>query len=99
MENEIEFNKRVDDRIRKIVPEILRGSAFTDRKLTDTPTDNLSVVNRQYVNLSGTLASRPTSSVATMAQKYFSTDTNTLITYNRNTSVWSNGVGSVVAQG
>lgn len=84
--------------IKRMVPEILQGSAFTDRKLTDSPTDNLSVVNRRYVNLNGTLASRPTSSVATMGQSYFATDTNIKMTYNQNTSVWVSN-GSVVAQG
>lgn len=72
---------------------------FTDRKVTDTPTDSLAVVNRKYVNLSGTVANRPTSSVATMGQRFFSTDTNIPMSYNANSSVWANGVGSVVAQG
>lgn len=96
---EIEFNKKIDERIKKVVPEILKSSAFTDKKITDIPTDNLSVVNRKYVNLNGTVANRPTSSVATMGQFYFATDTSIPMRYNRNSSVWSNGVGSVVAQG
>lgn len=96
---EPELQNQVDLRIKKLVPEILKGSGFTDRKLTDTPTDNLSVVNRKYTNLSGTLANRPTSSVATMGQGYFATDTNIRMTYNAFSSVWANGVGSVVAQG
>ena len=94
-----ELEKTIDERIKKLVPEILKGSAFTMRKLTDTPTDNLSVVNRAYVNLNGVVASRPTSSVATMGQRYFATDTNIPMTYNRNSSVWVNGSGSTVAQG
>lgn len=44
---------------------------FTDRKITDTPTDNLAVVNRRYVNLNGATGSRPTSSV--VGQYYFDT--------------------------
>ena len=94
-----EMKKQIDLRIKKLVPEILKGSVFTDRKITDTPTDNLSVVNRSYVNLNGVVASRPTSSVATMGQRYFATDTNIPMTYNRNSSVWVNGVSSTVAQG
>jgi hypothetical protein len=43
-----EFNKKVDERIKKLVPEYLKRSAFKDRKLTDTPTDDLQVVNKRY---------------------------------------------------
>ena|SRR3990167_2664895 len=97
MENELD--KKIDERIKKLVPEILRGSAFTDRKITDTPTDSLSVVNRNYVNLSGSVASRPSSSVAQMGQRYFAIDTGIPMVYNRSSSVWANGSGSTVAQG
>lgn len=98
-ENREQFNKAVDERIRILVPAILKGSAFTDRKVGDTPTDNLSLVPRKYVNLNGTLANRPNSSVAVMGQFYYATDTSIPMRYNRNSSVWTNGVGSVVAQG
>lgn len=98
---EPELQKQIDTRIKKLVPQILKGSAFTDRKLTDTPTDNLQVVPRKYVNLNGTAASRPTSSVAVMGQFYYATDvgSGTPVRYNRNSSVWTNGVGSIVLQG
>ena len=96
---EPELQQQIDLRIKKLVPEILKGSAFTYKKITDTPTDSLSVVSRKYVNLNGTVANRPKSSVATMAQFYFATDTGIPMIYNRNSSVWSNGVGSTVAQG
>lgn len=95
---EDEITKKIDDRIKKLVPEILKGSGFTDRKITDTPTDSLAVVNRKYVQLSGTVATRPIGSVATMGQSYFATDTNFRMTYNANSSVWVSG-GSIVAQG
>jgi len=91
-----ELEKKIKELIRKEVPEILKGSAFTDRKITDTPTDNLSVVNRKYTNLNGTVANRPTSSVATVGQRYFATDLNIPIVFN--TTGWYNGVGSIVAQ-
>lgn len=94
MENE-KIIKLIDERIRKIVPEYMKSSAFTDRKLTDTPTDSLSVVNRKYVTLNGTVSSRPTSSVATVGQRYFATDTGISMTYTG--SNWRDGVGSVVA--
>ncbi len=96
-----EMTNKIKELIRKEVPTILKGTAYTDRKLGDTPTDNLSLVPRKYVNLSGVLAGRPTSSVATMGQRFFATNLNsgTPITYNAFSSVWSNGVGSIVAQG
>lgn len=94
MEQE-ELKKLIDERVRKLMPEILKGSAFTDRKITDTPTEDLMIVNRKYTNLNGTVANRPTSSVATVGQRYFATDTNIPMTYS--TTGWRNGVGSVVA--
>jgi hypothetical protein len=85
------LNKLIDERIRKQ----LQGNLFTARKITDTPTDDLMVVNRKYTNLNGTVATRPTSSVATVGQRYFATDTNIPMTYS--SGGWRNGVGSVVA--
>lgn len=69
-----EIQKQIDERIKKLVPEILKGSAFTARKLTDTPTDSLQVVNRKYVNLNGTSSTRPTSSI--VGQFYYDTTIN-----------------------
>lgn len=64
-----------EDKIKRLVIDIVKNynksSAFTDRKLTDTPTDNLSVVNRRYVNMNGTTTNRPTSSI--LGQYYFDT--------------------------
>lgn len=79
----------------KIIREYVQKGAFTDRKITDTPTDSLSVVNRRYVTLNGALANRPVSSVATVGQRYFDTDNNTPIYYT--TAGWRNSTGSVVA--
>ena len=78
-----------------IVQGYMKSSAFSDRKLTDTPTDDLQVVPRKYVNLNGSVASRPTSSVATIGQSYFASDTNIPMVYS--TTGWRNGVGSIVA--
>ncbi len=88
-------NNLTKEDVLRIVQDYLKTSAFTDRKLTDTPTDALSVINRQYANLNGVVASRPVSSVATIGQKYFATDTNILMTYN--TGGWYNGAASIVA--
>lgn len=91
-----ELDKKIKELIRKEVPEILKGSAFTDRKLTDTPTDANSVVPRKYVTMNGTVANRPNSSVATVGQFYLSTDTNIPSWYTA--GGWRNGVGSIIAQ-
>jgi hypothetical protein len=64
-----------EEEIKKLIQEEvknqLKGGLFTARKLTDTPTDSLQVVNRKYVTLNGTSANRPTSSV--IGQRYFDT--------------------------
>lgn len=65
------INKLIDERVRKLVPEILKSTAFTARKLTDMPTESLQLVNRKYVTLNGTSANRPTASV--IGQPYFDT--------------------------
>lgn len=83
------------DKVLEIVKKYLQGNAFTDRKLTDTPTDNLAVVNRKYVTLNGTVANRPVSSIATVGQHYYATDTFIPMTYS--IEGWRNGVGSIVA--
>jgi len=91
-----DIQKIIDERIKVIVPQILQGSGFTDRKLTDTPTDANSVVPRKYVTMNGSVASRPISSVATIGQFYLSTDTNIPSWYT--SGGWRNGVGSIIAQ-
>lgn len=75
--------------------EVARASSFRSWDRKDTPTDAYSVVNRNYVNLSGTVAARPIGSVATVGQRYFATDTGTPMVYTGTN--WRNGVGSVVA--
>lgn len=58
-------------KVEQIVKNYLQVSAFSDKKVTDTPTDALGVVNRRYVTLHGTSANRPTASV--LGQSYFDT--------------------------
>lgn len=82
--------------IREELARELKGNLFTARKLTDDPTDDLQVVNRRYTNLNGTADGRPFSSVATVGQKYFATDTNQLMIFTTGKQ-WVNGAGSVVA--
>lgn len=90
-----EIDKHIQEVARKEIERALAGSFFTAEKYTDTPTDNLSVVNRRYTNMNGTVANRPPSSVATIGQFYFATDTNIPMRFNGTN--WVNGVGSVVA--
>lgn len=90
------MNKLIDERALRVVQQYLKSGAFTDRKLTDTPTDALSVVNRKYLTANGLVADRPKSSVATIGQPYLATDTGIPMTYS--VGGWRNGVGSVVAQ-
>lgn len=93
MEN-LQLQELIDKRIKEVVPQILKGSAFTDRKLADTPTDNLSVVPRGYVNMNGSVAGRPINSV--IAQFYFDS-TNNQPMWRGSTGRFYNGSGSVVA--
>ena len=81
--------------VQNIIKEYLQASAFTDRKVADTPTDALSVVNRKYVTLNGVVADRPKSSVASVGQSFYATDTNIPMTYSA--GGWRNGVGSIIA--
>lgn len=53
MDSELEFKQKVIG----IVSDYQQSSAFIQRKLTDTPTDDLMVVNRRFVTGNGT--SRP----------------------------------------
>lgn len=91
------IDKLIDDKIKKRLPEYLKTSAFTDRKLTDTPTDDLMVTPRKYVNMNGSVAGRPNSSIATIGQRYFASDTKILMTYDGTN--WYNGAASIVAAG
>lgn len=83
------FNRAVDERLSKVMPEYLQKSGFSSRKLTDTPTDAFQVVSRKYVNLNGTSANRPTSSI--VGQFYFDT--------TLGFPIWWDGVSFVDAQG
>lgn len=86
------LNKTIDERVRKLVPEYLKSSAFTDRKLTDTPTDSLSVVNRKFVTLNGATGSRPTSSI--LGQFYFDTSLGYPVWWNGSTWVKYDGTAA-----
>lgn len=90
-----EMEKKVEEIALRVFKQYMQSGAFTQRKITDTPTDALSMVNRKYVTMNGTVANRPSASVATVGTRYFATDTGIPMTYTG--SNWVNGVGSVVA--
>ena len=69
----------------------LKSGAFSIRKVTDTPNDALSVVNRNYVTNNGTV--RPTSSV--IGQPFLDTS----LASGRGKPIWYNGIGFVDATG
>lgn len=77
-----ELTRLIDKRIDKLM-------GFTARKLTDTPTDALAVVNRKFVTLNGVTASRPTSSI--LGQFYFDTTLGYPVWWNGSTWVDSGG--------
>jgi len=83
--------EEIKQMIKEEVQNQLKGG-FTARKLADTPTDGLQVTPRKYVNLNGTTASRPTSSVA--GQQYFDTTLNKPIFADGNN--WRDATSSVV---
>lgn len=82
-------------KIKEVIKEEMKSGLFTARKVTDMPTDNLAVTNRKYVNLNGTVANRPNSSIASIGQHYFPTDTRIPLVFDGTN--WRDGVGSVAA--
>ena len=87
-----EVKQIVKEESLKIVRDYMKSSAFIDRKLTDTPTDSLSVVNRQFVTLNGVTGSRPASSI--LGQYYFDTTINRPIWWTG--SAWIRADGTAV---
>ena len=74
-----------------IIKEYMQTESFTDRKITDSPTDTLSMVNRRYVTLNGITANRPLSSIT--GQRYFDTTEGRPVYWSGST--WVDGAGSV----
>ena len=89
------MNPTLERDVIAIVKKFLRNGAFTEDKITDTPTDAYSVVPRKYLTANGMVEDRPVSSVAVVGQPYLATDTNIPMTYTA--AGWVNGVGSIVA--
>jgi len=81
-----DLNKKIDERIRLYA----KTAAFTDRKVTDTPTDSLAVVNRKYITRNG--ATRPTTSI--VGEQFFDTGLGQPIWWDGTS--WVDAVASVV---
>jgi len=64
----------VYDSIYNNVKGFMNGEGFTERKITDTPTDALAITNRKFVTLNGATGSRPSAPVT--GQFYYNTTTN-----------------------
>lgn len=78
--------------ITKVVrDEVAKAESFTSRKISDTPTDALSLVNRRYITNNGTV--RPTSSV--VGQPFIDTS----LASGRGKPIWWNGTGWIDATG
>lgn len=90
-----DFKLRFGDDVKAIVKEYLQSQGFSDRKVADTPTDDYMVTPRKYVNAYGPSVRRPTASVAHLAQQYFDTTIGRPIYFNPNSSVWTDGAGSI----
>lgn len=91
--NNLSEDVKVKEQVLRIVQSYLKNSAFTSRKITDTPTDALQVVNRQYVTNNGLTANRPTSSV--VGQPYLDMS----LASGRGKPVWWNGTGWIDSTG
>lgn len=94
------IDRETKNEIEGMISEAIKSAestSYKDKRTVDTPTDSYSIVNRRFVTLNGAVTSRPRSSVATIGQSYFATDT--LIPMTFDGTSWRNGVGSVVAQG
>lgn len=84
-----------EDEIKKVIAVYLKTDGFKARKITDTPTDDLMVVPRKYVNMFGTTSQRPIASVASKGQQFFDTSIGRPVYFNPNSSVWTDGAGSI----
>lgn len=80
--------------VKKLIQQELK-TPFVQKRVGDTPTDALQLVNRKYVTLNGTVANRPASLMAIIGQQYYATDINIPLFYDG--TKWRNGIGSIIA--
>jgi hypothetical protein len=72
-----------EEQAKQLIADYFRSEGFTKPKLTDTPTDDLQVVNRGYVTLNGTTANRTRASV--LGQFYYDTTIGKPVWWNGST--------------
>lgn len=84
---------QIQEMIDKVVG---RAIEYQTRKRGDTPTDDLQLTPRKYINMNGSVAGRPIGSVVQIGQKFFASDTNIPMWFTAQ-KTWVNGVGSVIA--
>ena len=90
-----EIKKQIEEIALKVIQKYNKTAAFINQKLTDTPTDAFSLVNRRFVTLSSNIGARPVSSVAIVGQRYFNTTANQPIWFTA--GGWRDATSSVVA--
>lgn len=82
-----------EEDVRNIIQAYLQSGGFTNRKLTDMPTDSLQVTSRKFVTLNGASATRPVGSV--VGQFYLDTS----LAAGNGKPVWWNGTGFIDSSG
>ena len=88
------MNEDQKKEIQEMIDKALRGAMdYQIRKRGDTPTDDLQLTPRKYVNIYGSIAGRPQASV--IGQQYFNTTDGYPIFRNSN-NAWVSATGSVV---
>lgn len=84
--------QKLKQTIIETIQEYLKSAGFNARKVTDTPTDALAVVNRQFVTLNGLTAARPAAPVT--GQFYYDTTIGKPIWWNGTN--WKDATGATV---
>ena len=95
--------KEIQEMIDKAVG---RAVEFQTRKRGDTPTDDLQLTPRKYVNMYGSVAGRPSVlTITQIGQQYFATDASLVLVssfvglpiFRNSSGSWISAMGSVVA--
>lgn len=82
-------NNLTEDDVRNIIQAYMQSGGFTNRKLTDMPTDNLQVTSRRFVTLNGSTTNRPVGSV--IGQFYLDTQVGKPVWWNGTTFIDATG--------
>lgn len=90
---EPEDKKEIAEMIKNAVQ---KSDRFSQRKVGDTPTDDNQLTPRGYINMFGSVAGRPASTLAKVGQQYFDTTGGRPIFFNSNNK-WVDSTGSIIA--